>query len=426
MKILILNTVVCCPSSAYHGKTCDILVNDKLIEDIQSSFKKAFSASKGMKVFDAKGAFVSTGWLDMRSNLCDPGFEYKEDLESAAKAAAAGGFTAVAALPSTLPVIQSKSEVEYVINKSTNLPVSIIPYGCISQNRDGKEMAELFDMFKAGAPAFTDANKPIAQASLMLRALQYAKIFNGLIISHAEDTSLSAGTFMHEGFTSTNLGLKGNPNMSEELMVTRDIELAKYAESRIHFAHISSKGSVEIIRKAKKQGVQVTCDVSVAHLCFTDEHLKDYDSNYKINPPIRGKEDRKALWEGLVDGTIDCIVSDHHPEDKEHKVVEFEYANKGMINLQTCYSLINQYKPKTFSNERLQEVLSSKPRQVLGLSTLKIEKGAEANLTIFNEEITWLYDEKSNLSRSQNSPLMGTTLKGKAIATVCKGNIHIQ
>ncbi|MCX6187888.1 MAG: dihydroorotase, partial [Bacteroidetes bacterium] len=179
MKILILNTVVCCPSSAYHGKTCDILVNDKLIEDIQSSTKKAFSASKGIKVFDANGAFVSTGWFDMRSNLCDPGFEYKEDIESAAKAAAAGGFTAVAALPSTLPVIQSKAEVEYVINKSANLPVSIIPYGCISQNREGKEMAELYDMFKAGAPAFTDANKPISQASLMLRALQYAKIFNG-------------------------------------------------------------------------------------------------------------------------------------------------------------------------------------------------------------------------------------------------------
>ncbi len=425
MKILILNTLVCCPSSAYHGQFCDILINENVIEDIASSSKKIFTSLKNTITFDAEGAFISNGWFDMRSNLCDPGFEYKEDIESASKAAVAGGFTSLACLPSTLPVIQNKAGVEYVINKAKKMPVFIYPYGCISQDREGKELAEMYDMHQAGAIAFTDANNPIDKANLMLKALLYTKIFNGLVISHPEEKSLSDGTFMHEGITSTNLGLKGMPNIAEEIMIKRDIELAKYAESRIHIAHISSKDSVESIRKAKKNGVKISCDVAIANLCFTDENLKNYDSNFKLNPPLRGKEDKKALWDGLIDGTIDCIVSDHQPENKENKIVEFEYANKGMINLQTTYSLINEHKPKTFTNEKMVEVLSQNPRKILGLHELKIEKNYPAELTIFNQNTLWQYNENSNQSLSENNPLMGTQLKGKCIATVCKGTLNI-
>ncbi|MES2778773.1 MAG: dihydroorotase [Bacteroidota bacterium] len=417
MKLLLTNANIVDAQSAFHTKKCDILINNGFIEDIQPSSKKAFPST--LKSFDCKGASVSPGWADMRAALREPGFEFKEDLASAAQTAVAGGYTIITCLPSTQPPIQSKADIEFVYRKAESLPVHILPYGALSKNRDGVDMNELYDMHKAGAVAFTDANKPVSDAGLMLRALQYSNIFGGLVMSHPDDTSLSTGGRMHEGPMSTSLGLKGIPPISEELMVVRDIELAKYADAPVHIAHVSTKGSVELIRKAKKQGLRITCDVAVANLCFLDEHLSSFDSNYKLTPPLRGKTDQKALWDGLIDGTIDCIVSDHHPEDIEHKQVEYEYAAQGMIMLQTTYSLLTQYAPKGFTEEILVNALAVRPRTILK-QPLKIAKGAKAELTLFDAKQTWNYSDTNNLSRSKNSPVLNTTLTGKVLGVVTK------
>jgi dihydroorotase len=417
MKLLLTNANIVDAQSSFHNKKCDILINNGLIEDIQLSSKKAFPIIS--KTFDCKGASLSPGWADMRAALREPGFEFKEDLDSAAKAAVAGGYTHITCLPSTQPTLQTKADIEFVYRKAENLPVYILPYGALSKNREGLDMNELYDMHKAGAVAYTDANKPITDSGLMLRALQYSKIFGGLVMSHADDVSLSAGGRMHEGPMSTSLGLKGIPPIAEELMVVRDLELTKYADGKIHIAHISTKGSVELIRKAKKQGVRVTCDVAVANLCYTDEQLSSFDSNYKLTPPLRSKSDQKALWDGLMDGTIDCIVSDHHPEDAEHKQVEYEYAAQGMIMLQTAYSLLNQYSPKGFTEEMLVNVLAIRPRNILN-QPLTISKGSKAELTIFDAKQTWNYSDSNNLSRSKNSPILNTTLTGKVLGVVTK------
>lgn len=421
MKILLTNAHIVDAQSAFHTKKCDILINNGTIEDIQPSSKKAFSSS--VKSFDCKGASVSPGWADMRAALREPGYEFKEDLASAAKAAIAGGYTLITCLPSTQPAIQTKADIEFVYRKAESLPVHILPYGALSKNRDGVDMNELYDMFKAGAVAFTDANKPVSDAGLMLRALQYSKIFNGLVMTHADDTSLSSGGRMHEGVMSTSLGMKGIPAIAEELMIVRDLELAKYADAPLHIAHISTKGSVELIRKAKKQGIRVTCDVAVANLCFLDEHLSTFDTNYKLNPPLRTRADQKALWEGLTDGTIDCIVTDHHPEDIEHKQVEYEYAAHGMIMLQTAYALLNQNAPKNFTEEMLVNALSIRPRAILKRS-LTVGKGSPAELTIFDAKQTWSYSDANNFSRSKNSPVLNTTLTGKVIGVITKDQFY--
>jgi dihydroorotase len=417
MKLLLTNATIVDYQSAFHNKKCDVLINNGIIDDIQLSSKKAFPTS--LKSFDCKGAFVSAGFADMRAALREPGFEFKEDLVSASKAAVAGGYTIVACLPNTEPVLQHKSDIEFVYRKAEPLPIHILPYGALSKNRKGEDLNEIYDLHKAGAVAFTDANKPVSDAGLMLRALLYSKIFGGLILSHADDESLSIGGRMHEGEVSTSLGLKGIPAIAEELMIVRDLELAKYADAPIHISHISTKGSVELIRKAKRQGLKVTCDVAVANLCFTDEALLGFDSNYKLTPPLRTASDKKALWDGLVDGTIDCIVTDHHPEDIEHKNVEYEYAAQGMIMLQTAFALVNQHAPKTFTTEHLAKAMANNPRTILK-QQLTINKGAKAELTIFDTKTTWEYNEKNNVSRSKNSPVLNTKLTGKILGVINK------
>jgi dihydroorotase len=423
MKLLITNAVVCDPQSTFHGKKVDVFIANGIIESIQTSSKKPLVA-KAAKTIDAAGATLSPGLVDMRAALREPGFEYKEDLQSAAHAAAAGGYTTITALPNTSPVMQTKSDMEFVKQRATSLPVHILPYGALTKNAEGTEMNELFDMHQAGAVAFTDGNKPTMHAGVMMRSLMYSKIFGGLVLSHAEDTNLSAGGRMHEGVVSVNLGLKGIPNMAEDIMVVRDIELARYTQAPIHFSHISSKGSVELIRKAKKQGVQVTCDVAVANLVYTDEALTGFDSNFKLNPPLRGKADQKALWDGLADGTIDCIVTDHTPEDIEHKVVEFEYAAKGMIMFQTALSLLLQHKPNNVSKEVILTALTQHPRRILKQPAVAIQQGAPAELCLYNEKQSWEFTPQTNRSKSANSPVLNQTLRTKVVATINKNKIY--
>jgi len=421
MKVFISGITVCDPSSSFHGKRCDIKISEGFIDEIKPAGKGVKGSAK---LIEGKGLLLSPGFVDMRVAIGEPGYEYKEDLRSAAKAALAGGYTTILCLPTTKPTIQHKADVEFILRKSEQLPVDIIPYGAITKNTEGKDMNELYDMHLAGAAGFTDGNNTIMQSGVMERAMEYSKIFDAVIISHAEDKSISGNGQMHEGLTSTELGLKGVPSMAEELIVNRDIELAKYTKSGIHFSHISSAGSVELIRKARKKGIKVTCDVAVANLIWTDERLSDFDSNFKLNPPLRSADDRKALWEGIADGTIDCISSDHTPEDTEHKDLEFEYASHGMIQLQTAFALLIMNKPAKVTTDQIIQALTTKPRNVLSLDEVVIEEGSPASLNLISETQSWTFNKENNYSKSSNSPLLNATLKGKVVATITKNKLH--
>jgi dihydroorotase len=423
MKLLISNVQVCDSKSPHHGKTCDVWINGERIENIQvSNSKNAAPTTKGYKLIDGKGQLLIPGLFDMRADFCDPGFEHKESLQSGAKVALSGGFTDVALLPSTLPARDSKIGIEYVVNQSKQLPINLHPYGCLSQNRDGKEMAELYDMFQAGAIGFTDGNRSVGHSGLLLRALLYNKIFGGLSLVLANDTNLSEGALMHEGNVSTTLGLKGIPYLAEELIVQRDIELVKYTGGKLHFSAISSKGSVELIRKAKKQGLEITADVAFANLCFTDEDLLEYDSNFKLFPPLRSKQDQKALWAGIEDGTIDAIVSNHQPQNKENKEVEFEYAQPGMITLQTLLPILLKNKPASVQIGSVIHALSSAPRKVLGIQNCIIQKEGIASLCLFDPKLVWTFE--FNHSKSENTPFLKKKIQGAITHVICKSQLH--
>jgi dihydroorotase len=423
MKLLISNVQVCDSKSPHHGKTCDVWINGERIENIQvSNSKNTAPTTKGYKLIDGKGQLLIPGLFDMRADFCDPGFEHKESLQSGAKVALSGGFTDVALLPSTLPARDSKIGIEYVVNQSKQLPINLHPYGCLSQNRDGKEMAELYDMFQAGAIGFTDGNRSVGHSGLLLRALLYNKIFGGLSLVLANDTNLSEGALMHEGNVSTTLGLKGIPYLAEELIVQRDIELVKYTGGKLHFSAISSKGSVELIRKAKKQGLEITADVAFANLCFTDEDLLEYDSNFKLFPPLRSKQDQKALWAGIEDGTIDAIVSNHQPQNKENKEVEFEYAQPGMITLQTLLPILLKNKPASVQIGSVIHALSSAPRKVLGIQNCIIQKEGIASLCLFDPKLVWTFE--FNHSKSENTPFLKKKIQGAITHVICKSQLH--
>lgn len=423
MKLRLSQVLICDPASGFNGKVCDLLIEEGIIQSIELSATGKINTPKGYKELSLKGKMLSPGLTDLRADFSDPGFEYNETIETGSAAAIKGGFTTVAILPSTQPPRDNKSAVAYVIGKAAQLPIQILPYGAATQGREGKEMAELYDMKLAGAIGFTDGNKAIGNAGLLLRMLQYNKIFNGLLLVMANDPNLSAGGQMHEGKVSTLLGLKGMPAIAEETVISRDLELLKYAEGKIHFSCISTKGSVELIRKAKRQGLQVTCDVAMANLCFTDEALSTYDSNYKVLPPLRSKQDQKALWEGIADGTIDAICSNHQPQRIENKAVEFEYAYNGMATIAHTFQLLIEHKPASLSLMQLLNALSHAPRKILQLAPQKIAVGEKADFVCYQlnvrKQIT------STGSKSSNSPLLGKELTTQIEWVLHSQQLHI-
>ncbi len=418
MLLLIKKTTIADPNSPHNGQTTDILIENGSIKAIGNN-----QNADNAEVINATDTYTSVGFMDMRAHFADPGFEHREDIFSGCKAAAAGGFTGVAVLPSTNPPVHSKSEVEYVANKAKGQLTSVYPIGSITHNREGKEIAEMYDMHTAGAVAFTDGNRAISDSGLMHRAMLYAKGFNGLLCVHAQDAGLSLGGQMNEGEMAVHLGMKGIPNLAEQIMVKRDIELAKYNNAKIHFSHVSTVEAVELIRQAKKDGLKVTADVSIAHLVWDDTALEEYDTNYKLTPPLRTKTDQQALIEGLKDGTIDAICSDHNPQEAESKVVEFEYAESGITGLQTFLPLALQLK-NTLGWDKLINAITHQPRKILGIEASSIEEGIIANLSIFNPEKTWEFNKQTNYSKSVNSPLFDETLTGKVIATINNNKIE--
>ena len=412
MTVLIKQARIIDPSSPFNDTTQDILIESGIIKNIDNQLD-----NREGETFTESGLHVSPGWVDIFSNFADPGFEFRETLESGSRAAAAGGFTDVFVIPNTRPVTDNKSQVEYLSRKSGSLTANIHPIGAISKNTDGKDLAEMYDMRNSGAVAFSDGINPVQSAGLLLKALQYVKAFDGVIIQIPDDKSVGANGLVHEGIVSTRLGLAGKPMMAEELLVARDIKLARYAESKLHFTGVTSPRSLDYIRRAKDAGLPVTCSVTPYHLFFTDEDLKDYDTNLKVYPPLRSHAEQKVLLKGVVDGTIDCIATHHMPHDYDSKVLEFEYAKNGMTGLETCYPVLKTVLPD-ISEYRWVELLCINPRKIFGLQQPAINKNEKACLTLFSPNGKTNIGAGGFYSRSGNTPFADRELKGEVFGTV--------
>jgi dihydroorotase len=415
MELLIKSARIICSESRHHNKVCDVLIRNGKIDKIAPGIEWSG------EIFEAPNLHLSAGWVDLRANFCDPGNEHKEDICSGLQAAKKGGFTGVCLVPETDPPVSSKSQVEYLRNRAKGSVTSVFPCGTLSASLEGKQLAELFDMQQTGAVAFTDGKKTMSDAGLMSTAMLYAKNLNALIISFPQEISLCRNGQIHEGEVSTILGLKGIPALAEELQLSRDIQLCEYNDARIHFTGISTEGGVELIRQAKKKGLKVTCDVYAHQLLINDKDLMNFDQNKKVMPPFRDETHRLALIEGLKDGTIDAICSDHTPEDVEHKHVEFENAAYGIIALESCFGVANTAVGEQLGTTELISKLSTKPRQILGLEQAVIEEGNTADLTLFDPELTWTFTGNDIRSKSANTPFVGTELKGRPIALVNNG-----
>lgn len=406
MNLLITGVTIADPNSQFNQKTCDVRVEQGKITAIGNNLKPADKE----EVFDGTGAILSPGFFDLNCSIGDPGFETKEDIETATKAAMSGGFTGLAVLPHTKPVVHSKGEVAYIINKAKGNLVDVLPVGAVSHDLEGKELAEMYDMQQSGAVAFSDGSKPITDDGFMSRALQYVKGFNGLMMVHPENKSIAGKSQINESKTSVLLGMKGVPALAEEMHISRDIFLATYHDAPLHISNITTAGSVALIKKAKKDGVKISCDVAAHYLVFTEELLNDFDSNYKVKPPLRGKSDTKALLNGLKDGTIDAVCSQHRPQEIEFKAVEFEIAAYGIIALQTVLPLLIK---AGLDASQIAEKLAINPRKLLNLPVPVIAENAEANFTVYHPAKEWEYNTSNNQSKSANSPLLNKKLTGK-------------
>ena len=418
--LLIKNVTILDSRSKHHRKKRDLLIRNGKIDSIKSKID-----SPKAKVLDGSGAMVSIGWLDVGVQTGDPGFEHREDLRTVSAAAAAGGYTGIACWPNTSPSIHSKSEVLYLKNTAKNNLVDLFPIGAVSQNCKGVDITEMYDMHHAGAVAFSDGKKAIQNSGLMMRALQYVKAFEGTIMNHPHNSDIAGNGQMHEGKNSTSLGMKGIPRLAEELMVQRDIYLLEYTDSKLHLSNISSESSEALVAAAKQKKLKVTSSVSILNLIFSDEKLTDFDTQFKVVPPLREASDIKALQKGLKNGTIDIITSNHRPVEEEGKNLEFFNADFGALGLQTTYSLYNTYLSKVINEESFVEKVAIRPRQLLNIDLPEIKEGAEANLTIFDPNHEWTFSKKDILSKSKNSPVIGMELKGKVLGVVNKGKSQI-
>ncbi|WP_117883020.1 dihydroorotase [Aureibaculum luteum] len=405
MNLLIKSAKIIDRQSPFHLKTQDVLIENGKISEISNIIKNI----NNIKEIELENLHISVGWFDTSVSFGEPGFEERETVANGLSVAAKSGFTAVATNPNTYPVIDNKSAVEFLINKAKGNIVNLYPIANLTQQAKGEEIAELFDMSNSGAIAFSDYNKSISNANLMKIALLYAQNFDGLVMSFPQNNSLSNNGVANEGAISTKLGLKGIPALAEELQIARDLFLLEYTGGKLHIPTISTEKSVKLIAEAKKKGLNVTCSVSAHHLFLNDSELNEFDTNYKVKPPLREKTDVNALKKGIVNGTIDMITSDHNPIDIENKRVEFENAKNGTIGMESFFGAINKVLPL----EKTIDSITNLPRMRFNIENPTITKGEMANITLFNPDTEYVFDEENIFSTSKNSAFMGKQLKGK-------------
>ncbi|MGM5471203.1 dihydroorotase [Flavobacteriaceae bacterium LMO-SS05] len=417
MNVLLKSATLVDPKSEFHNQTLDILIE----KDVITKIAKHIANPKNYMEIKLDNLHVSQGWFDSSVSFGEPGYEERETIENGLKTAALSGFTAVAVNANTNPVIDSNADISFLKGKANGNAVNLYPIGALTKSSKGEDLAELFDMKNAGAVAFYDYQKPIDNPNLMKLALQYACNFGGLVMSFPQDSKISGLGVMNENKTSTSLGLKGNPALAEELQISRDIFLLEYTGGKLHIPTISTSKSVELIRKAKQNKLNVSCSVAIHNLLFTDETLSTFNTNHKVLPPLRSQNDLDALIEGVKDGTIDMVTSDHNPIDIEHKKIEFDYAKYGTIGLETAFGALQQ----CFTLKKTIELLT-KGKDRFGIESKSINVGNKAELTLFNPNESHKFNQEQIISTSKNSMFENFQLKGKVYGIINKNHLILK
>lgn len=423
MKLLLTGARIIDPARKIDTVSAILVENGKIVQTDADLIRS--ENSRDATIIELAGMILTPGLIDMHTHLREPGQEYKETIATGTKAAVAGGFTSIACMPNTDPVNDNRSITEFIKKKALEVNLAnVYPISNISHNCAGQQLTEFWDLKEAGAVALSDDGKPVMDAALMRHALEYAGSLDLPVISHCEDINLSAGGLMNEGYYSTILGLRGIPAIAEEVMTARDILIAEYTKSHVHIAHVSTRGSVLLIREAKKRGVKVTAETAPHYFTLTDEALQTYNTNLKVNPPLRSAADVAAIKEGLADGTLDAIVTDHAPHARTDKELEFEYAANGISGLETSLALsLHLVDEGVLSLTELIAKMSLNPARILNLSKGTLETGADADITVINPQLNWTVDVKAFCSKGKNSPFHGREMKGKAVLTIVGGEI---
>ena len=411
MKIIIKEAKVIDPKSEFHNQTVDLKIVNGNIEEIA----KNLSFSDDFQIVKHSNLHLSQGWFDSSVSFGEPGFEDRETIENGLNVAAKSGFTGIALQPNSFPVIDNQSQIQFVKQKAQNATTELFPIGALTKNSDGTDLAELFDMKNAGAIAFGDYNTSISNANVLKIGLQYVQDFDGLVIAFCQDEKIKGTGVVNEGIVSTRLGLKGIPNLAEEIQVARNLFLLEYTGGKLHIPTISTAKSVALIKEAKAKGLQVTCSVAVHNLVLTDEKLDTFDTRFKVAPPLRNEFDRQALLNGILDNTIDCITSDHNPIDIEHKKMEFDLAKNGTIGLETAFSALLTVLPI----EKIVEKLTS-AKAIFNVTNQEIKVGNKANLSLFSINENWVFTKENILSKSKNSAFLNHKMKGKVLGIINK------
>ena len=414
MNLIIRKATIIDPQSEFHNQTVDVKITSGIFEKIGESLPK----SESHKELEQSGLHISQGWIDTSVSFGEPGFEDRETIANGLEVAAKSGFTSIALQPNSYPIIDNQSQIHFVKQKAQGFATELFPIGALTKASEGKDLAELFDMKNAGAVAFGDYNKSLSNANLMKIGLQYVQDFNGLVIAYCQDENIKGNGVANEGVVLIRLGLKGIPNIAEELIVARNLFLLEYTGGKIHIPTISTAKSVALIREAKKKGLNVTCSVSVHHLVLTDEKLEGFDSRYKVSPPLRTEDDRKALIDGIQDNTIDCITSDHNPIDIENKKVEFDLAKNGTIGLESAFGALMTVLPLDKIVKKL-----TFGKSILSIESQNIAEKNKVCISLFTTGNKWTFEKEHILSKSKNTAFLKQPMKGKAVGIYNQGKL---